>query len=193
VFILAAVICAALSAVSCTEDTNYDEINDKKTALIEYGQALKSLIVPWELWDDDACDGSRLQRSSHRQDTRRAVDLVRLIFSGNVVDQDHQPIPGLKVEPSGWLPDGQPSIGDPVLTDQDGNYRFDLVTKPWGAVCISVRDIDGPENGSYLSNTAIWWMIDYSNTHLEVGDDTWDFGTVTFKMPRIILIDQNPK
>ena len=65
-FILAAVICAALSAVSCTEDTNYDEINDKKTALIEYGQALKSLIVPWELWDDDACDGSRLQRSRRR-------------------------------------------------------------------------------------------------------------------------------
>ena len=60
-FILAAIICVAFSAVSCAEVNTYDEAaNDKMTALIEYGQALKSLIVPQELWDDDICDGRLL-------------------------------------------------------------------------------------------------------------------------------------
>lgn len=59
--ILAALVCAAFSAVSCAEDINYDEASHEKlTALVEYGQALKSLTVPQDLWNDDICDGSLL-------------------------------------------------------------------------------------------------------------------------------------
>lgn len=59
--ILAALVCAAFSAVSCAEDINYDEASHEKlTALVEYGQALKSLTVPRDLWNDGICDGSLL-------------------------------------------------------------------------------------------------------------------------------------
>ncbi|MBQ5935628.1 MAG: radical SAM-associated putative lipoprotein [Bacteroidales bacterium] len=123
--------------------------------------------------------------------------VVRMVFSGSVTNMNGQPIPGLKVEPYAvnWLTEDPSrelmSIGDSVLTDQAGVYRFDITTKPWRNVVFTVWDIDGPENGSFQQPAQLWWYIDYSKTHLEVGDDTWDFGTISFEVPRIILNDNN--
>lgn len=119
--------------------------------------------------------------------------VVRLIFSGSITNLDGQPIPGLMVEPYAvdWSAEDPSrelmSIGDPVLSDQAGVYRFDITTKPWRNVCFTVQDIDGPENGSYPVNAQLWWYIDYSKAHLEVGDDTWDFGTVSIELSRVIM------
>ena len=123
--------------------------------------------------------------------------VVRMIFSGSVVNQDGQPIPGLKVEPcaEGWLPDSPYLefivIGDPVFTDQAGVYRFDLTTKPWQNVSVIAHDVDGLENGLYLTHSQLWWLIDYSKSRLEIGDNTWDFGTVSFEFPRMIMKESN--
>ena len=128
--------------------------------------------------------------------------VVRFLISGSVVDQDDAlPIAGIQIRPCvygyEWYYDTDTElfvdIGAPVLTDQSGCYQFDITTKPWAYICIVAQDIDGFENGLYDTLAYFAIPVKYSSSHLEVRDDTWDFGTLTLEVQRIMLKNNKPE
>ena len=119
--------------------------------------------------------------------------VVRFLISGKVVDPDALlPVAGIQVRPCvlGWewsQTDLFVDIGAPALTDENGEYQFDIISKPWSDICVVAQDIDGPENGAFDDSSYVMNFIDYSSSHLVVSDSTWDFGTATITMPTLRL------
>ena len=106
---------------------------------------------------------------------------------GKVTDQSGEPIPGIEVR-YGMIyrpmadPEERRDVYETSRTGVDGRYQATFSAFPQRKMRIIATDVDGPENGSYQTDS-----VDVEIDPLEGGKGSWYEGKATVNIPDIHL------
>ena len=110
---------------------------------------------------------------------------------GKVTDESGNPIQNIEVYLYGVTNyEGQdyavPNPGQPVMTDSKGTYLIERSDRPYSAIQVNVKDIDGASNGGEFASDS---LRNSSFTFIKDKNDksAWSVGTADIKMPDIKL------
>ena len=113
---------------------------------------------------------------------------------GKVTDESGKPIQNIEVYLYGVTNyEGQdyavPNPGQPVMTDSKGTYLIERSDRPYSAIQVNVKDIDGAANGGEFASDS---LRNCSYTFIKDKNDksAWFVGNADIQMPDIKLKKQ---